>query len=414
MSTMQPMPSRSAFSPDRRLARQGSFFTEARHQGAGTLEDGEADASSSEPAPGWLVATVSAAEAVGFKPGRPVRLALAFVTYLGFIVWWLYCIYRGLRAAAHERLPVDTVGCALRAELPFLISMLMSVIDFSGMLHLMRTDAPYFWSAFGGKGLGSASCTSVARRSVEKQPAVVIISVTVFTLLLAFWLAPGGGWEWTLASAVGFVGLQSVHMLLNAVSMEFMVVYRQDAQKKFQDDLMAGQYDYQAAVRAFKEVNEKRRQVGTVLGQTFHITLFLFLVQQVVLVYDWFLKPWSAWPLIFFYVIHGLGIMGLFSEHIAMNDFPARLSKRVASSIDGELLWSPAERTHFLAYLANTRSSYEIAGFEINRGFYLALAAWLVGWFMYIAELKQFHEFEGFPFDQACDGHHEEGEMLLH
>ena len=30
-----------------------------------------------------------------------------------------------------------------------------------------------------------------------------------------------------------------------------------------------------------------------------------------------------------------------------------------------------------------------------------------------IAELKQFHEFKGFPFDQACDGHEEEGEMLL-
>ena len=55
MSTMQPMPSRSAFSPDRRLARKGSFFTEARHQGAGTLEDGEADASSSEPAQEWRI-----------------------------------------------------------------------------------------------------------------------------------------------------------------------------------------------------------------------------------------------------------------------------------------------------------------------------------------------------------------------
>ena len=55
MSTMQPMPSRSAFSPDRRLARQGSFFTEARHQGAGTLEDSEADVSSSEPAQEWRI-----------------------------------------------------------------------------------------------------------------------------------------------------------------------------------------------------------------------------------------------------------------------------------------------------------------------------------------------------------------------
>ena len=369
---------------------------------------------SSEPAPAWLVAAISTAEAVGFKPGRPVRLALTIVTYLCFVAWWLYCIYRGLRAAAHERLPVDTVGCALRAELPFLISMLVSVIDFVGMVVVMRSAAPHAWSAFSGKLLGSASGTSVARRSVERQPAVIIFSVTVFTLLLAFWLAPGGGWEWQLAGAAGLAGLNSIHSLANGVGGQFIAIYVQDVQKNFEDELMAGRYDYQAAVRAFKEVNEKRRSVGAALAQTLHIIMFLYFVQQVVLVYDWFLKPWSAWPLLVTYVMTGLGLSGSVQPYIEMNDWPEKLSEQVAENIDGEFLWSPTERTNFASFLSNTRTSLEFAGFAFNKGFYLALFGYLVGWFMYIAELKQFHEFKGLPFDLACDGpSHEEGEFLV-
>ena len=61
-----------------------------------------------------------------------------------------------------------------------------------------------------------------------------------------------------------------------------------------------------AAVRAFKELNEKRRQVGTALGRTFHYIMVLYLAQMIVLIYDWFLKPWSAWPLLTTYIMCGV------------------------------------------------------------------------------------------------------------
>lgn len=367
----------------------------------------------SEPAPPWLVTAISVAEAVGLKPGRPVRLTLTIISHLGLIVWVLYCIFRGLRAAAHDRLPVDTVGCAVRAELPYILFFVSMVIDFLGMVRIVRLEGgSHFWSASGGKALGCARVTSIARQSMGSQPAYLIMTVVVNSLWLVLWLAPGGGWEWELAGIVGIVGANFFHLLVNGIQAEFMVCSVKDAQKKFEDELMAGRYDYNQAVRAYKEVNEKRRRFTSELGTSFNIALFLWLAAEINLVYDWFLKPWSSWPLLAMYVWVGLCIMGMVAPYVEMNDWPEQLSERVAEDIDGEFLWSPTERTNFITFLSSTRTSLEFAGFSFNKGFYLALFGYLVGWFMYIAELKQFHEFEGLPFDQACDGpHHEEGEF---
>ena len=90
---------------------------------------------SSQPAPAWLVAAASFAEFIGFKPGRPVRLSITIMFWLGFSVWFLYCMYRGLRAAAHELLPVDTPACAVRAELAFIVAGAL----FAKFLHFRRT-----------------------------------------------------------------------------------------------------------------------------------------------------------------------------------------------------------------------------------------------------------------------------------
>ena len=41
---------------------------------------------------------------------------------------------------------------------------------------------------------------------------------------------------------------------------------------------------------------------------------------------------------------------------------------------------------------------------EMTPGFRTALPLVFFGWFLYMTELKQFHNFNGFPFDQACSG----------
>ena len=122
---------------------------------------------SSQPAPAWLVAAVSFAEFIGFKPGRPVRLSITIMFWLGFSVWFLYCMYRGLRAAAHELLPVDTPACAVRAELAFIVWGFGYFIDLVGMIGIVRSSVtPNLWTAFSGKALGCARATAVARRSI--------------------------------------------------------------------------------------------------------------------------------------------------------------------------------------------------------------------------------------------------------
>ena len=75
-----------------------------------------------------------------------------------------------------------------------------------------------------------------------------------------------------------------------------------------------------------------------------------------------------------------------------------------AEEVDGDLRWSPSERTNFMAFLQATKCSITLLNFELNSSFYVAIPALLFGWFLYILELKQFHEFDGFSFDHFCDG----------
>ena len=128
---------------------------------------------SSQPSPAWLVAAVSFAEFIGLKPGRPVRLSLTIMVWLGCVFWFLYCIYLGLRAAAHERLPIDTAACAVRAELAFIVWAVAYLFDLVGLIGIVRSSVtPNMWTAFSGKALGCARATAVARRSIGAQPAL--------------------------------------------------------------------------------------------------------------------------------------------------------------------------------------------------------------------------------------------------
>ena len=77
----------------------------------------------------------------------------------------------------------------------------------------------------------------------------------VYPIFRSLWLAPGG-WERAIASMAGLASLQVVHLLLNGLTAEFGTLYLHDAQKKYEEELMAGCYDYMEAVRAYNKVNE--------------------------------------------------------------------------------------------------------------------------------------------------------------
>ena len=85
---------------------------------------------------------------------------------------------------------------------------------------------------------------------------------------------------------------------------------------------------------------------------------------------------------------------------IGLNDWPSKLSARVMESRG--LAWTPTERTNFVQHVAATRVKIEFLEFEMGKGFRFAVLALFAGWWLYITELKAFHEFEGFPFDRTC------------
>ena len=199
--------------------------------------------------------------------------------------------------------------------------------------------------------------------------------------------------------------LQSVlHLLFNGLAADFVALRLHKKQTDFQESLLAGQYTYDQAVRAFNAINDERRQLAALLGKTTTTLFFGVLLAEAVLLYDFLLKPWTSWELMALYVVYGLWLVGVFGQWIKMNEWSDGLAEKVAESVDGDFLWSPTERTNFMAFLTATTCKVKILNFEINSGLYIGIPALLFGWLLYVLELKQFHEFAGFPFDHMCDG----------
>ena len=80
------------------------------------------------------------------------------------------------------------------------------------------------------------------------------------------------------------------------------------------------------------------------------------------------------------YVIVGLLCMVVFAPWVKANQFYEKLAINVAESIDGDFLWPPADRTNFLALVANTKVSFTVLSFELSSGYYIAVASLLFGW----------------------------------
>ena len=79
-----------------------------------------------------------------------------------------------------------------------------------------------------------------------------------------------------------------------------------------------------------------------------------------------------------------------------------------------ELTWAPSDRTNFVTLVSTTKVHIAFFDFEMTPGFRTGICIFFFGWWLYITELKQFHAFMGFPFDQVCfnvtaeeDGGHE-------
>ena len=125
----------------------------------------------------------------------------------------------------------------------------------------------------------------------------------------------------------------------------------------------------------------------------------MFLYQAVVL-YDFEIRPWSGWPFALIYICTALTIIFTMTPWLVHNDWPDEFVAEMFEST--ELAWTPGEKSNFAALVGGTKVKISLFDFEMSHSFRIALPLLFFGWWLYITELKQFHNFQGFPFDQIC------------
>ena len=352
----------------------------------------------SRATPRWVARAVAAGEFIGLRPGHNThRFYFVALVQFALSAAALWALSMGAVEAGH----CESYACSWRLILFQVIIMCVFQIDFLTFPYFARSTSN-LWVVEGGKSLESGHIGSVLRESLAAQPGGLVFFGVLVSGFLAPWLR--GGWWWALIFG-GVLMINCVtHLLANGLVADFIAIHLSRKQEDFQEGLLAGQFTYDQAVRAFNAINSERRQLQGVLSKTTTTFVFGVLLAEAVLLYDFMLKPWGSWEHMALYVLYGLWLFGAFGQWIKMNAWVEGLAEKVAEEVDGDLRWSPSERTNFMAFLQATKCSITLLNFELNSSFYVAIPALLFGWFLYILELKQFHEFDGFPFDHFCDG----------
>lgn len=284
--------------------------------------------------------------------------------------------------------------CATRASLFFVIGAVCMVVDFASMLVYLQvsTDMPSPWD----------NATPV-RRAINKSIShVVPMTVAAFTLGIVpviIWLRDGGLADFA-GAAVLLVLIYLAHNTVNAITFHFQQVYLEDMESAFLCALKANELDYDAAVNAYSDVNANRKKFGRSVSRGFFSFFLCYLLMQAVVLYDAELRPWGGWPFFLIFVANTCVTIMAMEPFIGLNDWPDEVAKDVMEC--RELGWNPTERSNFWAHLRATRVSISVFDFEMSHTFRTALPFLFVGWWLYMTELRQFHEFKGFDFDTAC------------
>jgi hypothetical protein len=335
--------------------------------------------------PAWLLQAVRADAALRRRPGQQMALFAAHAAVMA------YTAYAGTRAIEAAGL-ADAGGCSARAALSLVISCILTSLDFVSMLILSRD------------GRSPSPCESdrlsmqAAYQSLSMLPAMVVGSNLLQLGPILIYLRNGLA-EFVVAILL-CVLISLPQNAVNALTFNFCNVYSQLTQQEFQEVVTKGELTFEAATAWYGRVKKCRRAVAAALEQTNAVMLLFFLVQAIIL-YDSELKPWGGWPLGLIYVTNVLVLLTQLEPSIGLNDWPDELCAAVMEST--ELTWSASERTNFCALVAMTRVKVSLFEFDLSASFRTALPAFFFGWWLYLTELHQFHEFRGFPFDQVCD-----------
>ena len=131
------------------------------------------------------------------------------------------------------------------------------------------------------------------------------------------------------------------------------------------------------------------------------------MLMMAIVLYDFEIRPWGGWHLAFIYAMAAISLVLQLTPFISLHAWPEAHGVEMMEST--ELAWSPSERSNYVALVTATKVHVKVFDFEMTPGLRTGLPLVFFGWFLYMTELKQFHGFTGFPFDQVCFNATEEG-----
>lgn len=336
-----------------------------------------------ESVPSWVVSVLKYTSPLN----RPLGKVLLTVLECCMFAYGAYGVTDAVQAAGF----VETRGCAVRASLWFVVASVTYPIDFMIMLYTTPKDLPNIWTSH------TKQTMQAAHKSLKELPAAFVVLLILSTVPTCLWLRDGLS-IFAPALCVLVVGLLG-HMLCNATTFQFIAVHSELSQVQLTRKVITGTLTYEEAVSAYMVVNKERKAVARALSNA-ALTFALMFLYQAVILYDFEIRPWSGWPFAVIYIANTLALVLTMSPWLVLNDWPDELIAEMYES--GELAWSPAEKSNFAALVGGTKVKISILDFEMSHGFRMALPLLFFGWWLYMTELKQFHHFQGFPFDQIC------------
>ena len=286
---------------------------------------------------------------------------------------------------------VHSTSCGFRASLFLCIFACANVLDVAMSLRCL-----------GDKSMPSAWDQTKQAMSAVHKGIVEAAPVAVIGLLIMF--GPVIVWLWESGTAMIYpIVLQfvesSLHTVIGALTYSFMACHCEMTQSKFLRRLVTGELSYETAVSEYALVNKERKGLSRALGG-FQLSFALFMLAMATVLYDWEIRPWGGWHFALIYIMYALSLVMQLSPWFTLHDWPDDLCKELMEST--ELAWSPSDRSNFATLVTTTQVPIAFFDFEMTPGLRTGLPLVFFGWFLYMTELKQFHGFSGFPFDQVC------------
>ena len=284
-----------------------------------------------------------------------------------------------------------TMPCGFRASLFFAIGELMSFVDFVATLFIMRDkDLPNPWDS-----------TKVSLAAVQKSVGEIFPIVVVSFIIQ---LGPVIAWIWTaidhfICPMVLQITGYFIQNIFIACTYNFWTAHNELVQINFTRRLTTGELTYEQAVAEYALVNKYRKAMSRALASA-SWSFQLYMLMMAVVLYDFEIRPWGGWHFALIYVMYAISLVLQLSPWFALHEWPNELCRELMEST--ELAWSPSDRSNFATLVTTTKVPIKLFDFEMTPGLHTGVPLVFFGWFLYMTELKQFHGFTGFPFDQIC------------